>query len=116
MVNITIYVEGGPNNSSDTSAQTIDNSAVFREGFHRLFSQKLGDYNFNLMIQPIGPISNPGAVAIDAAFNPTEGPWLFFVTVNLTTGETVFTETAAEHEAAVEQYYAWLEAHPEAVG
>ena len=65
---------------------------------------------------PIGPISNPGAVAIDAAFNPTEGPWLFFVTVNLTTGETVFTETAADHEAAVEQYYAWLEAHPEAVG
>ncbi|WP_280795223.1 endolytic transglycosylase MltG [Aurantimicrobium minutum] len=65
---------------------------------------------------PIGPISNPGAVAIDAAFNPTEGPWLFFVTVNLTTGETVFTETAAEHEAAVEQYYSWLEAHPEAVG
>ena len=65
---------------------------------------------------PIGPISNPGADAIDAAFNPTEGPWLFFVTVNLTTGETVFSETAAEHEAAVEQYYEWLDAHPEAVG
>jgi UPF0755 protein len=65
---------------------------------------------------PIGPISNPGAAAIDAAFSPAEGPWLFFVTVNLTTGETIFTETAAEHEAAVEQYYAWLEAHPEAVG
>lgn len=65
---------------------------------------------------PIGPISNPGAVAIDAAYNPADGPWLFFVTVNLTTGETVFTETAAEHEAAVEQYYEWLDAHPEAVG
>ena len=65
---------------------------------------------------PIGPISNPGAEAIDAAYHPTEGPWLFFVTVNLTTGETVFSETAAEHEAAVEQYYAWLDAHPEAVG
>ena len=65
---------------------------------------------------PIGPISNPGADAIDAAYNPVDGPWLFFVTVNLTTGETVFTETAAEHESAVEQYYAWLEAHPEAVG
>jgi UPF0755 protein len=65
---------------------------------------------------PIGPISNPGAVAIDAAYNPADGPWLFFVTVNLTTGETVFSETAAEHEAAVEQYYEWLDAHPEAVG
>jgi UPF0755 protein len=65
---------------------------------------------------PIGPISNPGAVAIDAAFNPVDGPWLFFVTVNLTTGETVFSETTAEHEAAVEQYYAWLAEHPEAAG
>lgn len=65
---------------------------------------------------PIGPISNPGAIAIDAAYNPTDGPWIFFVTVNLSTGETVFTETAAEHQAAVDQYYSWLEAHPEAVG
>lgn len=65
---------------------------------------------------PIGPISNPGAEAIDAAYHPTDGPWLFFVTVNLTTGETVFSETSAEHEAAVKQYYDWLEAHPEAVG
>lgn len=65
---------------------------------------------------PIGPISNPGADAIDAAYHPADGPWLFFVTVNLTTGETVFSETSAEHEAAVVQYYDWLEAHPEAVG
>ncbi|MDH6533000.1 UPF0755 protein [Aurantimicrobium minutum] len=65
---------------------------------------------------PVGPISNPGAVAIDAAYNPADGPWLFFVTVNLTTGETVFTETAAEHEVAVEQYYQWLEENPDAVG
>lgn len=65
---------------------------------------------------PIGPISNPGAVAIDAAYHPTDGPWLFFVTVNLSTGETVFTDNAADHEVAVEQYYAWLEANPGAVG
>lgn len=65
---------------------------------------------------PVGPISNPGAVAIDAAYNPMDGPWLFFVTVNLTTGETVFTETAAEHEVAVEQYYKWLDENPNAVG
>ncbi len=65
---------------------------------------------------PIGPISNPGAEAIDAAYHPADGPWLFFVTVNLTTGETVFSETSAEHEAAVKQYYDWLDAHPEAVG
>ena len=47
---------------------------------------------------PIGPIANPGDTAIDAAMHPADGPWLYFVTVNLETGETVFTETYAEHQ------------------
>jgi len=64
---------------------------------------------------PIGPISNPGALAIDAAYRPADGPWLFFVTVNLTTGETVFSETSAEHDAAVEQYLQWRRDNPNAV-
>lgn len=62
---------------------------------------------------PPGPISNPGDLAIDAALNPAEGPWLYFVTVNLETGETVFSTTLAEHEAAVGQYLNWLAEHPE---
>lgn len=63
---------------------------------------------------PIGPISNPGAVAINAAQNPADGNWLFFVTVNLKTGETVFTTSNAEHEKAVEQYLQWLKDNPNA--
>ena len=42
---------------------------------------------------PIGPIANPGDLAIDAAMHPADGPWFYFVTVNLDTGETVFTST-----------------------
>jgi UPF0755 protein len=61
---------------------------------------------------PIGPIANPGKVAIEAAYRPTEGPWLFFVTVNLTTGETIFTETNAQHEEAVKLYQQWLIDNP----
>lgn len=57
---------------------------------------------------PIGPICNPGQEAIDAAEHPADGSWLFFVTVNLKTGETVFTSTNAEHDAAVRQYKQWL--------
>lgn len=64
---------------------------------------------------PIGPISNPGALAIDAAYHPVDGPWMFFVTVNLTTGETVFSETSAEHDAAVQQYLQWRRDNPDAV-
>ena len=62
---------------------------------------------------PPGPIGNPGDLAIDAAVNPAEGPWLFFVTVNLETGETVFSATIDEHDAAVQRFLAWLDEHPE---
>ena len=61
---------------------------------------------------PVGPISSPGAVAIDAALHPAAGSWLFFCAVNLETGETVFSTTLAEHEKAVAQWRAWMKEHP----
>ena len=62
---------------------------------------------------PIGPIASPGDTAIAAAMAPAEGTWLFFVTVNLDTGETVFTNTVAEHDAAVKQLKAWCTENPD---
>ncbi|MDR6907399.1 UPF0755 protein [Agromyces sp. 3263] len=62
---------------------------------------------------PIGPIGNPGDVAINAAIHPAEGTWLFFVPVNLATGETVFSTTVEEHEAAVAQLQEWCAASEE---
>lgn len=56
---------------------------------------------------PVGPIGAPGDDAIRAAAAPPEGPWLYFVTVNLATGETVFSETLAQHETAVRQLQEW---------
>ena len=38
---------------------------------------------------PPGPIDNPGAAAIQAVLHPAAGPWLYFVTVNPKTGETL---------------------------
>jgi UPF0755 protein len=61
---------------------------------------------------PVGPISNPGDVAIKAAMAPADGPWLFFVTVNTLTGETKFSETFAEHEAAVEEWKQFMRDNP----
>ncbi len=61
---------------------------------------------------PIGPIANPGDTAIDAAMHPVDGPWLYFVTVNLDTGETVFTTNIADHQKAVAQWQAWCTANP----
>ncbi len=61
---------------------------------------------------PFGPVGNPGSLAIDAALRPADGDWLFFVSINLKTGETVFSETLAEHEKAADLYRAWLRANP----
>ncbi|KAB1644250.1 endolytic transglycosylase MltG [Gulosibacter chungangensis] len=61
----------------------------------------------------IRPISNPGDLAIDAAMHPADGPWLYFVTVNLETGETVFSETYDQHLAAVDEWLKWLEENPD---
>lgn len=58
MVSVTIYIEGGTIGTSESAeAQTIDNSSIFREGFHKLFSQKLAEDDFDLIVQPIGSIS-----------------------------------------------------------
>ncbi len=56
---------------------------------------------------PIGPIGAAGDLAIDAALHPADGPWFYFVPVNLDTGETVFSTTLAEHNAAVRQLQEW---------
>jgi UPF0755 protein len=44
------------------------------------------------------PIDSPGAAAIQAVLNPAPGNWLYFVTVNPKTGETLFTASAAQFE------------------
>jgi len=62
---------------------------------------------------PVGPIAAPGVAAIDAWLHPADGPWLYFVAVNLKTGETVFSTSAQEHNAAVQQLNQWCTASEE---
>jgi UPF0755 protein len=52
-----------------------------------------------------GPIDSPGAAAIQAVLNPAPGNWIYFVTVNPKTKETLFTASQAQFE----QYRAELE-------
>ena len=47
---------------------------------------------------PPGPIDNPGAAAIQAVLHPAAGPWLYFVTVNPKTGETLYTSSPAQFQ------------------
>jgi len=61
---------------------------------------------------PPGPIDSPGLSAIQVALNPTPGPWLYFVAVNPTTGETRFAVDAAGHAANVKLFLAWCSKNP----
>jgi UPF0755 protein len=68
------------------------------------------DYGYNTYLiagLPPGPISSPGELAIDATLNPADGDWLFFVTINLETGETKFSKTISEHESWVVLLRKW---------
>lgn len=56
---------------------------------------------------PVGPINSPGGPAIDAAANPDDVPYYYWVTVNLDTGETKFSETLEEHNAYTKEYLKW---------
>jgi len=78
--------------------------------------QRADDNGWNTYLHPglpVGPIANPGATAIDAAMNPDDGPWLYFVTVDLSTGETEFTSTYADHQKAVAKWQEWCAANPD---
>jgi UPF0755 protein len=49
---------------------------------------------------PPGPIANPGRVALEAAINPAQGPWLYFVLIDKE-GRSAFAVTFAEHQANI---------------
>ena len=94
----TVSYGVGGNTVSTSSADRADNN-----GYNTYLHAGL----------PVGPISAPGSVAIDAALHPVSGKWLYFCTINLETGETVFSETWAQHEKAVALWSAWMKEHPE---
>ncbi|MBS6637563.1 MAG: endolytic transglycosylase MltG [Actinomyces sp.] len=62
---------------------------------------------------PPTPIGQPSEKAIEAVLKPAEGTWLYFVTVNLDTGETLFASTLEEQEKNRDKLTAYCSAHPD---
>ncbi len=58
---------------------------------------------------PPGPIEAPGDAAMQAAANPADGDWYYYVTVNLKTGETKFAATPEEHAQNVQELNEYCE-------
>lgn len=65
---------------------------------------------------PPGPINNPGEAAIRAALNPEPGPWMFFVTVDPSSGETKFAETLEEHLQNQQEFQQWCQENQDESG
>jgi UPF0755 protein len=54
---------------------------------------------------PYGPISNPGAVALDAASNPAKTGYYYFVLTDSAEGRHTFSENFDQHKAAENTSY-----------
>lgn len=61
---------------------------------------------------PPTPIGAPGTAAIEAVLDPPDGDWCYFVTVDLDTGETRFTDDYSEHLQNQELFREWVANNP----
>lgn len=76
---------------------------------------KAVDTEYNLYMHvglPPTPIASPGEKSIDAVLNPVPGPWKYWCTINLETGETRMATTLAEHQANQALLRQWEDEHP----
>lgn len=60
---------------------------------------------------PPTPIGQPSRDAIAAVVNPAQGTWLYFTTVNLDTGETLFADNFAEQMENQKKFQDYCNSH-----
>ena len=102
-------------------APSLDSTVIYAEKLKtntttkkdRKSKSKYNTYRYKGL--PPGPISAPGKAALEAAANPEKGKWLYFVTVNLDTGETKFADNQADFEKIRLEFQSWCQSHPVAV-
>ncbi|CAB4331166.1 MAG: endolytic transglycosylase MltG [Actinobacteria bacterium] len=61
---------------------------------------------------PPTPINSPGSAAISAAVAPEEGDWLYFITTDLGTQETKFTNSYKEFLTFKNEFLSYCDANP----
>jgi len=60
---------------------------------------------------PPGPINSPGIAAVEAASNPVAGNWLYFITVDLDTQETKFTDSYPQFLQYKDDFLSFCSSH-----
>lgn len=79
----------------------LQSDATYRDDLDETYD------TYTIVGLPPGPISMPGQLALDAVLNPATGDWVYFVTVNLESGETIFTNSLREHNTYVPLLRQW---------
>lgn len=81
---------------------------VFTTDAERQLDSKWNTYKYAGL--PKGPITSPSKKSLAAVEKPADGDWLFFTVVNLDTGETLFANNVADHNANKEKLDKWCHA------
>jgi UPF0755 protein len=87
----------------------LDSTVQYASGGTEVFTsdeERLNPSAYNTYQQqglPPGPIDAPGEQALEAALKPARGNWTYFVTVNLRTGKTLFTDDYQVHLGNVQK-------------
>lgn len=90
------------------SVVAYGNGVAPRELTKAMLSDTSNPYNSRIQKGlPPTPINNPSDETVTAAMNPEQGDWLYFVTVNLDTGETKFTDNVDEFNQYSQEYQEW---------
>jgi UPF0755 protein len=60
---------------------------------------------------PPTPIASPGEASIKAVLKPSDGTWMYWCTIDPSTGETVFSHTQEQQNVAQNKLRAWVAAN-----
>lgn len=109
-----------PDNSETHGLLQIDATVIYGLGERRLqFSsaeRRDASNEYNTYVHKgltPGPIGAPSLAAIDAAAQPEDNDYYYWVTVDISTGETKFAETYAEHRKYQDEYRAYCRENPD---
>lgn len=92
----------------------MDTTMVYAFGkqYSEISQEERESSRYNTRIHPglpPTPIGSPSIDSIEAVLDPAKGNWCYFVTINLETEETLFTDDLDEHNKNQAKYREYLE-------
>ncbi|WP_378088078.1 endolytic transglycosylase MltG [Citricoccus sp. GCM10030269] len=100
-----------PDNPETDGKLQVDSTVIYGLNTRRLqFSEEektdaSNEYNtYEHRGLPPGPIGAPSTEALEAAANPQDNDYYYWVTTNIETGETKFAETYEQHQVYQQEY------------